>query len=51
MNYELQQRFADTPNIFVSKGENREAVGAVLMEQGITPADIDGTDPRRLHRA
>jgi hypothetical protein len=51
MNYDLQQRFNTATNIFISKGENREAVNMALAEQGIVAADIDTLDPRCLHRA
>lgn len=49
MNYDLQQRFSNAEAIFVSKGENRQAVEATLAAQGTPVADIDGVNPRCLH--
>ncbi len=50
MKCELVERYKAAPAIFVSKGENRRAVEGELKARGIMPPDIDGADPRRLHR-
>lgn len=49
MNDALQQRFNQADYIFISKGENREAVETALSEQGTTVANINGVNPRCLH--
>lgn len=47
---ELRERYETSDYIFMSKGENRETAEAAMAEAGIDPPDIDGEDPRRLHR-
>ena len=50
MSFELKERFDEAEHILISKGENRRAATAALLAQGITVADIDGVNPRCLHR-
>lgn len=49
MSYELQQRYSEAEWVFISKGENRDAVEAALASQGAAVANIDGINPRCLH--
>lgn len=46
----FQERYQQASMVFVSKGENRDAVELFLDQEGVGRPDIDKTVRRRLHR-